>query len=160
MNTSKLTSDFIFAVFAQGSSALTGTLLTLALPKVLGIDDFGYWQLFIFYASYVGFFHLGLNDGVYLIHGGSTRNEIDKSEVNSQFLLGVLAQIAFSILIILAALITSTDQNRSFVVSMTAALITISNAGAYLGYLLQAMGETKSYSLSILIESGVLLSGI
>lgn len=160
MNTSKLTSDFIFAVFAQGSSALTGTLLTLALPKVLGIDDFGYWQLFIFYASYVGFFHLGLNDGVYLIHGGSTRNEIDKSEVNSQFFLGVLAQVTFSILIILAALITSTDQNRSFVVSMTAALITISNAGAYLGYLLQSMGETKSYSLSILIESGVLLSGI
>ena len=68
----------VFAVFAQGLSTAVSVILTLLLPKVLGVAEFGYWQLFIFYLGYVGFFHFGINDGVYLIHGGETRDALDK----------------------------------------------------------------------------------
>ena len=61
--------NIIYAIGAQALSMLLSILMALFLPKVLGIREYSYWQLFIFYISYAGFFHLGLNDGVYLKQG-------------------------------------------------------------------------------------------
>ena len=79
MNPRKLIADLLTAFGAQGISFLSSCITALLVPKLLGIEEFGYWQLFVFYASYVSFFQLGLNDGVYLQHGGEDRGRIDKS---------------------------------------------------------------------------------
>ena len=44
--------------------------LNLIVPKFLGVTEYSYWQLYVFYASYVGFFQLGWIDGIYLKIGG------------------------------------------------------------------------------------------
>ena len=49
---------------------LISGVLTLVVPKLLGPEEYGYWQLYVFYMSYVGLFHLGWCDGVYLRYGG------------------------------------------------------------------------------------------
>lgn len=160
MNIKKVSVDFLVAILAQGTSALTSTLLTLALPKVLGVDDFGYWQLLVFYAGYIGFFHLGLNDGVYLVFGGTSRQGIDKREINSQFLLSMLWQIVLTFVLMALAVIFSTEQERSFVAFVTVLLIVVTNGGQFLGYLFQAMGETRLFSLSVVSESLLMLTGM
>ena len=35
---------------------LVGVFMSFVVPKLLDIDNYGYWQLFIFYATYAGFF--------------------------------------------------------------------------------------------------------
>lgn len=47
-------------------SLLVSTLVVFLIPKLIGVEDYGYWQLFLFYASYVGFLHFGWNDGISL----------------------------------------------------------------------------------------------
>ncbi|WP_413446107.1 lipopolysaccharide biosynthesis protein, partial [Bifidobacterium longum] len=69
LNYRKLASNALAAFFAQGISMLISAMTSIFVPKIMGVEDFGYWQLFMFYASYVGFFHLGINDGVYLEQG-------------------------------------------------------------------------------------------
>lgn len=66
MNFKSLASNMVTAFAAQGVSFLASVAMSLIVPKVLGVETYGYWQLFVFYASYSGFFMLGLNDGVYL----------------------------------------------------------------------------------------------
>ena len=66
----KFIGNLIYAFAAQGLSFALSVLMSIIVPKVLSLNDFGYWQLFIFYTSYVGFFHFGFNDGVYLLNGG------------------------------------------------------------------------------------------
>lgn len=160
MNIRNLAGDLTIAVIAQGFSALASTLLTLLLPKILGVEDFGYWQLFIFYAGYVGFFHLGINDGIYLSEGGRRRSEIDKKEINSQFWLSVIVQLLLSLALMVLSVFLPVGTDRSFVVLMTAALVVLSNAGQFLGFLFQAMGETRKFSASVVVESAILLVGI
>lgn len=92
MNLKSLASNAIIAFLSQGVSLVVSMIMSLMVPKVLGVESYGYWQLFIFYASYCGFFHFGLNDGVYLIEGGKGRADIDKKSINSQFCFLVAMQ--------------------------------------------------------------------
>lgn len=157
MDSRKLIKDFAFAISAQGLNVVASVILTLVLPKVLGVEEFGYWQLFIFYAGYVGFFHLGINDGVYLLKGGESRAEIDKKGVNSQFWMSTSVQLVVSCIVMAFAVFGPFDERREFVVFMTGLLIVINNAGLYLGFVFQAMNETRLFSFSVVLESIALL---
>ena len=77
MNKQTILQNMSVAFLAQGVSMCLSILQTLLVPKVLGVEQYGYWQLYIFYISYVGFFHLGLSSGVYLTTGGQTREQME-----------------------------------------------------------------------------------
>lgn len=89
------------AFLAQGVSMALSVLQTLIVPKLLGVEQYGYWQLYIFYVSYVGFFHLGLSSGVYLTTGGQARDKMDKDSIKSQMIFGVTYQTIMALVIIL-----------------------------------------------------------
>ncbi|EKU16211.1 hypothetical protein D593_1830 [Streptococcus intermedius BA1] len=42
---------------------LTSTGILLFLPKIMGIEDYGYWQLYMFYLVYTGYLSFGTNEG-------------------------------------------------------------------------------------------------
>ena len=81
MDYKKLLENFSVAIISQGVGFILSAITALIVPKVLGITEYGYWQLFIFYTSYTGFFHLGLNDGFYLLKSGQTRNSLDERDL-------------------------------------------------------------------------------
>lgn len=153
MDAKKIIGDFSVALFAQGLSALCSIVTTLLVPKVLGIEEFGYWQLFIFYIGYVGIFHFGLSDGVYLIHGGEPRVQIDKRDINSQFWMSSLVQTGLAVAVCAIAIMGPFDVDRQFVLVMTGVMIVVNNSALYWGYVCQAMNETRTFSASVMIES-------
>ena len=48
--------NLAYAIVAQGVGLLSSILASLVLPKFLGVDDYAYWQLFLLYSSYSGFY--------------------------------------------------------------------------------------------------------
>lgn len=57
----------IFRVSASNILSLALSMVTsFVLPLFISVEEYGYWQLFVLYNSYVGFFVLGFNDGVHL----------------------------------------------------------------------------------------------
>lgn len=152
MDVKKLAGNTTAAFLAQGVNVVVSIITTLLLPKIMGVEEFGYWQLFIFYVSYVGFFHLGLNDGVYLLNGGKTRAQIDRPAIASQFAFGMVYQSAMALALMLVAWFGDVDADRGFVVFMTALYLVVNNAWNYLGYTLQAMNETKRFSMSVALN--------
>lgn len=55
---------------------LTGMIQTLIIPKYLSVVDYGYWRIFTLYLGYVGFFHLGYNDGLYISWLGKSKENL------------------------------------------------------------------------------------
>lgn len=153
MNTKKMAKDIVYAFAAQGLGTGVSVILTLLLPKVLGVTEFGYWQLFIFYLSYVGFFHFGINDGVYLIHGGESRDALDKKAINSQFLVSIIYQTVISVAVILFALIGPFEAQRQFVIVWIGIILLANNCSFYLGYVFQAVNETSLFSFSAALDA-------
>lgn len=140
------------AFLAQGVSMLLSILQTLLVPKLLGVEQYGYWQLYIFYVSYVGFFHLGLSSGVYLTTGGQTRDEMDKASIKSQMLFGATYQTVMAIVIVMLSQFLQTGSERAFVIVMTAIYLVLQNLATFMMNELQCMNETKKSSYSTIIE--------
>lgn len=155
MDRKKFLSNLKIAFISQAVATLVSAATSLVVPKFIGVAEYGYLQLFIFYVTYTGFFHLGLNDGVYLINGGKTIEALPKRSINSQFVVGTLFQSIFSILIFFYACFGHIDASRSFVISQTAIMIIVQNASWFWGYIFQAVNNTSWYSLSLLISRGL-----
>nr|WP_160247972.1 hypothetical protein [Bifidobacterium psychraerophilum] len=131
---------------------LLSAMTALLVPRVLGIDEFGYWQLFMFYSSYVGFFHFGVNDGIYLINGGTPRSKLNKRAINTQFIIVSVFQTFLALILFFAAGQESFVHERVFVLQATAVFFVLNNLSNFLGFLFQAMNETKLYSFSVIVD--------
>lgn len=68
-----------FSVLARDVAAMGGgtalaavfnTVLVFLIPRLVSVEDFGYWRLFLLYASYVALLHLGFADGLLLRWAG------------------------------------------------------------------------------------------
>ena len=78
---------------------LAGVLVGFLLPKLIGVDDYGYYKIFTLYAGYVGLFHFGIADGIYLQFGGKDFEELNKGDFR------YYSRCLISIEIIISALI-------------------------------------------------------
>ena len=157
MNYKQLFENFSVAIISQGVGFLLSAITALVVPKILGVTDYGYWQLFIFYTSYVGFFHFGLNDGVYLLKSGETRTSIDKRDVKSQFLVCMYIQFLVAALIIIASFFLQLESQRHYIICLVALFVILNNTSLFLGFIFQALNETKLYSFSVMIDKLVFL---
>ena len=127
-------------------SVVISALVTLVVPKLIGIEEYGYWQLYLFYSSYIGFLHFGWNDGIYLKYGGKEYNDLDKRLFFSQFYMLVSLQLLLMIFIFTLSNIFSTDDNKLFIFRMVALCMVIVNARYMLLYILQATNRIKEYA--------------
>jgi O-antigen/teichoic acid export membrane protein len=51
-------------------AAVFNTLLVFLVPRIVSVEDFGYWRLFMLYGTYVGLLQLGFLDGTLLRWAG------------------------------------------------------------------------------------------
>jgi O-antigen/teichoic acid export membrane protein len=128
-------------------SLLITTLIILFIPKIIGIEEYGYWQLYLVYSSYVGFFHFGWNDGIYLRFGGQKYYELDKKLFFSQFVELFLSQIIFAAIIFCYAFFFITNTDRKFVIQMVSFTLIIVNSRLLFFYILQATKRVKDFAL-------------
>jgi O-antigen/teichoic acid export membrane protein len=56
-------------------AVLFNTSLVFLIPRLISIEDFGYWRLFLLYTGYAGFLHLGFADGALLRWAGRRLEE-------------------------------------------------------------------------------------
>jgi len=144
--------NLIFAFLAQGISLTMNFLMSLFVPRILNVENFSFWQLFIFYSGFVGFFHFGLNDGIYLKLGGKEYESLDYSLIKKQYKISLMFQILSSLLLIVITMIFVRDYSRIFVIGMTIIFLFISNSVNFFGFIFQAVNRTNVFSISVLID--------
>ena len=152
MNKKSLIRNLIYAFSAQGISLILSVLMSMIVPKLLGVEDYSYWQLFIFYIGYVGFSHFGLTDGIYLRLGGSVYEELDYVKYKTQLVLSLLIQFSIAVVALFVFSLVQIESMRMTVLSWTFIYMLIFNAAGYLGYIFQAVNQTRVYSISIMID--------
>ncbi|WP_335494354.1 lipopolysaccharide biosynthesis protein [Neobacillus niacini] len=144
--------NFSYTLSSNLISMIISTIVILIVPKVLGVEDYGYWQLYLFYASFVGFLHFGWNDGIYLRYGGIEYRDLNKDMFFSQFWLLVILQVIIGTVVIGLSTTFNSDNNKSFILIMTAFCMLIVNIRYMLIYILQATNRIKEYAQITLIE--------
>lgn len=149
--------NILYAFAAQAVALLLSILMSLIVPKILGIEEYAYWQLFLFYTNYVGFFHFGLNDGIYLRLGGKKYEELDYSLIGTQIKISTIFQFVLASLVIIISYFLVDDAERIFVLICTGIYLVLHNLHCFIGFMFQAVNKTRIYSISIMIEKSLFL---
>lgn len=76
----KFTRNVAMVAFSNILTILSGVLAGFVLPKIMGVTDYGYYKIFTLYISYVGLFHFGFIDGIYLLYAGKNYDNLDKNK--------------------------------------------------------------------------------
>ncbi len=146
----------MYVVTAQSISLVLGIARTLLLPILLGITNFGYWQVYLLYISYVGIFALGFNDGIYLKYGKYEYDELPKETFRSSIRVFIVLQI---VIMLAVSIIILFEPNSLKQISIFWALINIPIAGftGVLIYILQITNQLKKYSFYTILDKVVVL---
>lgn len=65
MGKKSFTRNILFALIAQVVSLLSSFAVQFFAPKALDVTQYAYWQLFLFYVSYINISRIGIIDGMY-----------------------------------------------------------------------------------------------
>ena len=89
-------------VFVDFMALFVGILNGFLLPKFLTIDSYAYIKTFTLYIGYSGIFHLGFSDGIYILLGGKSINDINKEKIKGYLLalLKILSLVSICFIII------------------------------------------------------------
>ncbi|WP_163144071.1 hypothetical protein [Bacillus sp. 22-7] len=144
--------NFSYTLSSNLISMLISTIVILLVPKLIGVEEYGYWQLYLFYSSYVGFLHFGWNDGVYLRYGGKEYKELNKKLFFSQFWTLVILQFFLGAIIIVLSTALNSNDNRVFILNMTAFCMFLVNVRYMLIYILQGTNRIKEFAQITMME--------
>lgn len=152
--------NIIYTFSAQGISLVLSIFRALIIPKAIGLDEYSFWQLFLFYISFVGFFHFGFIDGIYLKYGGKHYESLDKKLFRSQFLILFISQLIIALVLIFYGVFNIEVEERLLVTIAVAISLLINNLSSFFWYIFQCTGRFKEYAKAVTIDKALFLISI
>lgn len=156
-NAGTLARNVSYSMAANLTSFLVGVAVILLVPKVIGVEEYGYFQLFLFFIGYVGFFHFGWADGIILRYAGKTWESLSRPRFSGQIHAFLFFEIALWGLFALASWLYFGQGARLFVLLSTVVGAVLVLANTLLRVILQAANRIKVYALLVLLERLVYL---
>lgn len=153
---SKFVQNILRTLLSNVTGILASTFIIFFLPKFVTLDEYSNWQLYVFYASYVGFLHFGWTDGFYLTNCGKNIKDLNCYKISANYYSFILFQI-FVVLIIL--LFSYCKYNSELLIYISICLF-FTNLRSYSQFLLQATSKFKEYTNIIYIEKSILVLGV
>ncbi len=141
MKESKLTKGMLYVLMANIVNLIFTLATNFLLPKYLSVDTYAAIKTFQLYVTYIGFFHFGFVDGVYLKFGGKNLGALDKKETMRSLATLRIFQFLLSLFFILFALVID-----DMILLMFSLAILPLNVTSYFKMLYQSVGEFQKYS--------------
>lgn len=88
----------LITVISQGIILGLSVITGFVLPTKMGPENFGYWQVYLFYLAYLNLFGLGFNDGIALFYGGYYYDDLPFSRLRSSMRAVYLYQALICVL--------------------------------------------------------------
>lgn len=136
----KLQKGIVAVLIANIVNVFFSLAINFLLPKYLSIESYAGIKEFQLYVSYVGLFHFGFIDGIYLKYGGKNLNK----KVDASFYTDLSTMRIFQTLITIAVLVVSVIL-KDRILMLFALSILPQNMANYFKFLYQATGEFDLY---------------
>lgn len=133
-------------------SFVVNALIVLIIPKLIGVSEYGYFQLYVLLATYALYFHFGWCDGIYLRYVGKDYKELDKKLLSSQFKGLALLTCIVSILLLIFIHFFVFDSEKIWIYSMATIVILFVTPKIFTSVVMQMTNNLKHYSEIVLIE--------
>lgn len=152
--------NIAYSFSANLISLCISIFMVMVVPKFLSLKDYGLWQLFLFYFSYLGFLHFGWEDGIYLRYAGKKFDELDKKTFAGQFYGIVVLQIALAIFVTCVEKFVVNDPVKNTALTCAVWLAPFVNFNNLCNFIMQITNRIKDYAKFLLTERIVFFIGV
>ncbi|WP_025729899.1 lipopolysaccharide biosynthesis protein [Atopobacter phocae] len=135
---------------------LIQVLTILVVAKQIETETFGYWQLYIFYASYIGLFHFGWCDGLYLNFGGFKLKDLPRKWIKNNFIKYTIVETSLSFFFFASSFFYLEGPLKLVGISYAITLF-LTNIRNYLFSMMQATNQMDLFAQTNLIDRLVYL---
>lgn len=145
----KFGKDLSLVIISNGVKLLSSILTVFFIPLIFSQQDYGFYKLFLLYISYVGIFHFGFLDGIYLHFAGSDYEELNKENFSmfTKFLFFFQLLIAFLVI----ALSFFMSKDRQLIVLLVGVNLLVLNLTTYYQYISQVTQRFKEFAVRNII---------
>ena len=150
--------NFSYTLGANIVSTVIGAVILLIIPAFMGVKEYGYWQLYLFYEGYTAYLSLGLSDGAYVKYGGWQYQELKKPFMVMQFWFLVFFNLLALICVCFWAFFKgNNDVNKSLIIVYAFISSVIVVPRLYLILVMQTTNRIREYSVTLIIERVIYL---
>ncbi|VEU83291.1 hypothetical protein [Acholeplasma hippikon] len=152
--------SFVLVVISNLVKLVSSFASIFILPLIFTKQDYGFYKLFILYVSYIGLFHFGFIDGIYLKFGGKDLEELPKGNfrVYSKFMF--VFQLIVSMIGICLSFFMNGDRQQIFM--LVSLNLFAQNLTSYFQFISQITSRFKEFAIRNVIYTvlnlGVILS--
>lgn len=144
--------NLIYAISSQGVGLFLGVLRASVIPVYLGVTDFGTWQVYVLYLSFVGFFTYGYNDGIYLKYGAYNESDIDFKLIRTSLIFYMLSGFITILIIALFIGYSELDKNKEIALYAVLPNVLLLSVIAYYSVVFQVTNQIKKFSYYMLVD--------
>ena len=125
---------------------IVNVVRTLLIPKVMSVPEYGYWQTYLLYVSYINIFFWGFNDGIYLRYVGWDEETYKKNKFSTTFwIFGIFLIMEMVVLSLVVKCVPIENKYIYFLVLFNVPEMGLLGA---LTYYYQLTGKMKYYTIS------------
>ena len=140
-----------YVLTSQFFTFALGVVRSLIIPIAFSKIDYSYWQLYLFYITYIGVLTLGYNDGFYLRYGKTIQINEDKLKISSSIIFFFMATLII-VLLFLLILIFNINSSRNFIYIFTILNLFFVSVVGFFYYYLQISNKMKRFSIFLSLE--------
>lgn len=156
LKANRLARDMGILVLGSVLAAVFGATVVFVVPRITGIEDFGYWRIFLLYGGYVGFFHWGFGEGALLSWAGKSLGRFhEELRPSLKFLIALHLLLLVPGCLAAIALFPSRARFVAIAVLMFAML---QNTAVLLQLALQAARQFRPVAVAAAAPSGLFLA--
>lgn len=141
-----------YVTFSNVIKLVSSILIGFIIPNILGVTNYGYYKVFTLYLTYIGLFHFGFIDGIYLKFGGVEYKDLNRQKFRSYFRFLLLFELVISLVgIVLVQVLINGD--RAFIFTLLLINLIAINLTTYFQFISQITSRFKEYSSRLIILS-------
>lgn len=156
----RLFANISFSMFANLISLIISVMMVIFLPKYMGLDEYGLWQLYLFYSSYIGFLPFGWLDGIYLRYGGFKFDNLNKIVFTSQYVAIFIFELIVTLSIVGFLYVFKLDSVVIRILLCVSLTIIPVILFALSSFILQITSRIKEYAILVILERSIFISSI
>jgi O-antigen/teichoic acid export membrane protein len=141
-----------FVAFSNIIKLISSILVAFVIPNILGLTNYGYYKVFILYLTYLGLFHFGFIDGIYLKYGGIDYDKLDKKSFRTYFKFLIRLEFIISIIGIVITILFVEGEKKIIFLLLFLNLIAL-NLTTYYQFISQITSRFREYSTRLIILS-------
>lgn len=144
--------NFFRALSANVLRIVFTLILTLLLPKLLGEEEYGMWQLYLFYVTYASYNSFGWSEGIYLKYGGQEYHKLNKNLIASQVWSVAIYEFVLNLVIAFSVMGFAPNSAKKIILCLAFVSAGLDTVRYMLQSILQCTNRIKEYARIVMLE--------